>query len=520
MAKLMTGTYSKRRLWLISLIILLLVFITGCIQQPSKLKTSETPGYASSGITDKYPEQKPDFADLNVKTWAKVFCGSGFDYVTSFQQTSEGGYVVTGSLNSGPTDSSGEKQYDVLLFKVDIDGNKVWERAFGGNENDFAFSLQQTANGGYILGGETRSFEDKTGDAYLIKTDVDGNLQWNRTFDLCGGNESDRVLSVRQTSDGGYISAGVTFSCSQKLWGEHLPWDDSFILKTDANGNMLWERIFGWKESIDQALSVQQTTDGGYVAIGYIHYYDQNGPVYIYGRDIYLVKTDKDGNVLWNKTFGIGNKTALGNGLNDVKVFQQTSDGGYVLAGQGADRRLYLLKADSNGNKVWEKSFWDLNLHSMGYSVKETADGGYFIIGARCIPDYEPRTIIVDSNVILEHPCEFYFLKTDANGNIVSETSGGRTFNGVLWQGQQTLDGGYIIAESVFPRVSATQYAKTTDILMMKLNENGIVCNLTYGQPCTLVPEPEWINNPECQNLVYDDEYIRNPYVPKQSGSE
>jgi len=445
----MANLFSKKMYWFIPLVLIGIIVVGVASFMITYLNLSSEPRIprmlvSPAGTTNEYPEQKPECANSNMKTWAKVFEGPGFNEEFSVQQTPDGGYTVAGYLNSGPTDSSGEKQYDVLLFKVDADGNKVWEKTYGGDESDFAFSLQQTTDGGYIIGGESRSFGGS--DAYLIKTDANGNMQWNRTFDLCGGNDTDRILSVRQTSDGGYISAGFTFSCSQKLWGKPVPWDDSFLLKTDANGNMVWESVFGWEDNVDRALSVQQTPDRGYVAVGYVHYYDPNGPIYVYGQDIYLVKTDKDGNILWNKTFGIGNKTALGNGLNEAEVFQQTSDGGYVVVGQGADTRIYLLKTDANGNKV-------------------------------------------------------------------SETFGGHRYGGRIWPIQQTPDGGYISAETVFPRVSATRYEDTTDILMMKLNEKGSVCNLSYGAPCTLVPEPRWINTPECKNLTYDEDYKHRPYI-------
>ena len=510
----MANLFSKKMYWFIPLVLIGIIVVGVASFMITYLNLSSEPRIprmlvSPAGTTNEYPEQKPECANSNMKTWAKVFEGPGFNEEFSVQQTPDGGYTVAGYLNSGPTDSSGEKQYDVLLFKVDADGNKVWEKTYGGDESDFAFSLQQTTDGGYIIGGESRSFGGS--DAYLIKTDANGNMQWNRTFDLCGGNDTDRILSVRQTSDGGYISAGFTFSCSQKLWGKPVPWDDSFLLKTDANGNMVWESVFGWEDNVDRALSVQQTPDRGYVAVGYVHYYDPNGPIYVYGQDIYLVKTDKDGNILWNKTFGIGNKTALGNGLNEAEVFQQTSDGGYVVVGQGADTRIYLLKTDANGNKVWEKLLGDLN--SWGYSIKETPDGGYFIIGEQLIPGYEERTIIVGDKVILDTAKVVYLLKTDANGNKVSETFGGHRYGGRIWPIQQTPDGGYISAETVFPRVSATRYEDTTDILMMKLNEKGSVCNLSYGAPCTLVPEPRWINTPECKNLTYDEDYKHRPYI-------
>ena len=475
-------------------LLILIILVSGCVEQ---------------GLQKNTEIQQPECANSNVKTWAKVFAWPGFDEEMSLQQTSDG-YVVAGYRNSGPSDSGGEKPYDVLLFKVDAEGNKLWEKTYGGSESDFAWDAKQTSDKGFIIGGETR------GDAYLIKTDADGNKQWEKSFKICGGGGRNNIKSVQQTSDGSYIAAGWTQSCGA---GKEY----NFLLKTDANGNKVWENDFIFWRGIEidtsNLRSVIQTSDGGYVALGYVHHWIPNK---VYGQDIYLMKADANGNMLWNKTYHRTDWDMPENAqnyyeLSEADTVQQTSDGGYIIVGttQGyGGQGIILLKTDANGNQIWGKVLGEVNSMKEGYSVKQTADGGYFIIGSAVVQDHENKVVIIGDDVILDNGKVLNLFKTDANGNVVSETFGAYRYGGRIWPVQQTPDGGYISAETVFTRVNARTYSETTDILMMKLNENGAMCNLTYGKPCTLVPETRWINDPACYNLTYDENYKNEPYVP------
>lgn len=138
------------------------------------------------------------------KEWDRTFDGSGDDWASSVRQTSDGGYVLAGSTNS-----FGAGGDDFWLVKTDAQGNKEWSRTFGGSSSDLAYSVQQTSDSGYILAGYTWSFGAGSKDFWLVKTDVAGNKEWDRTF---GGLVSDRAYSVQQTADGGYILAGGTGS--------------------------------------------------------------------------------------------------------------------------------------------------------------------------------------------------------------------------------------------------------------------------------------------------------------------
>jgi hypothetical protein len=181
--------------------------------------------------------------------WNKTFGGPGYDGASSVQKTSDGGYIL-----AGYTRSYGAGNDDAWLIKTDANGNHQWNKTFGGPGNDDAHSVQQTSDGGYILAGSI-DLQYPNYDAWLIKTDPNGNQQWNKTF---GGARGDSASSVQQTSDGGYIIAG-------KFGGEGFI-TYPLLIKTESNGNLRWEIIFGG--TAGSVSSVQQTSDGGYILIG------------------------------------------------------------------------------------------------------------------------------------------------------------------------------------------------------------------------------------------------------------
>ena len=175
----------------------------------------------------------------------------------------------------------------LLCFGSGISFGYEWTKTFGGSAEDMGLSVQQTIDGGYIVAGHTLSFGTGQSDVYVIKTDADGNELWSKTF---GGSSVDGATTVQQTTDGGYIIAGTTYS-----FGEGGP-ADFYLVKTDANGNELWSKTFGDANS-DWTNAAQQTSDGGYIILGH------TGPPNAHG-DLLLIKTDSNGNEIWSKTFG------------------------------------------------------------------------------------------------------------------------------------------------------------------------------------------------------------------------
>jgi hypothetical protein len=286
--------------------------------------------------------------------WFKTFGGSGNDEGWSVQQTSDGGFILLGRK-----ESFGAGGFDVWLIKTDADGNKLWEKTFGGRYSEWSSSVRQTSDGGFIIVGDTWSFG--AGDVWLIKTDANGNEQWEKTF---GGRYPDRGRSVRQTSDGGFIIVGYTESFG-------AGWADVWLIKTDADGNKLWDRTFGGSDW-DDGWSVQQTSDGGFIIVGETTSFGAGW------ADVWLIKTDADGNKLWDRTFG-------GSDWDWGFSVQQTSDGGFILVGYtesfGAGwADVWLIKTDADGNKLWDRTFGGSS-YDYGYSVQQTSDGGFIIVG-------------------------------------------------------------------------------------------------------------------------------------------
>ena len=367
--------------------------------------------------------------------WSRTFGGIQDELGFSVGQTSDGGYIV-----AGVTYSFGAGNGDVHLIKTDANGDEAWSRTFGGTDDDWAESVQQTTDGGYILAGSTESFGAGSTDVYLIKTNANGDAVkggWSRTF---GGSAGDAARSVHQTTDGGYIVAGQTESFGSGSY-------DIYLIKTDANGDEAWSRTFGLSER-DDARSVRQTSDGGYIVAGTTLSFGSGS------YDVYLIKTDGDGNEVWSKTFG-------GTDGDDAYSVQQTSHGGYIVAGTtlsfgSGPYDVYLIKTDGDGNEVWSKTFGGTD-GDEAYSVQQTTDGGYIVAG---------NTLSFGASA--GYRPDVYLIKTDSEGNeLWSRTFGGWTWD-QAWSVQQTSDGGYIVAGTTF-----SFGAGLRDVYLIKTDANG-----------------------------------------------
>ncbi len=288
--------------------------------------------------------------------WQKTFGEINDDVANSIQQTTDGGYIV-----AGWTKSFGSGGEDVYILKLNSNGQLEWQKTFGGKDDDVANSIQQTTDGGYIVAGWTKSFGSGGEDAYILKLNSNGQLEWQKTF---GGKDDDVANSIQQTTDGGYIVAGWTASFGSG-------WKDAYILKLNSNGQLEWQKTFG-EINNDVANSIQQTTDGGYIVAGWTASFGSGW------QDIYILKLNSKGEVEWQKTFG-------GRDYDVANSIQQTTDDGYIVAGWTTSfssgwQDAYILKLNSKGEVEWQKTFGGKD-DDVANSIQQTTDGGYIVAG-------------------------------------------------------------------------------------------------------------------------------------------
>jgi len=341
-------------------------------------------GYAMAGYTYSFGAGGSDVwlvktdAKGNMQ-WNKTYGGTNDDtYSVSLVQTDDGGYAIATS-----TLSFGAGGYDFWLVKTDSSGVMQWNQTYGGASAEYAFSVVQTVDGGYAIAGATLSFGAGADDFWLVKTDAAGSMQWNKTY---GGTNDDTARSMILTSDGGYAIAGQTYSFGA---GDV----DFWLVKTNATGNKEWDKTYGtvWGET---AYSLIQNVDRGYALAGSIHYGNS------YAKDMWLVKTNETGNMLWNRAYG-------GSGHEEAASVVQTGDGRYTLVGYTTSHwtlphDAWLIRTDTSGNMVWNKLHGGTGSDS-GYLLVLTADGGYAIAGA---------TLSFGAGA-----GDFWLIKTDAAGN-------------------------------------------------------------------------------------------------------
>ena len=339
-------------------------------------------GYIISGVTSSYGSGGMDLwlikLDANgVQQWTNTFGGNEDDFGYSIQQSTDGGYVVVGS-----TKSFGNGGYDVWLIKIDTSGNEVWSQTYGGVNNDEGYSLDLAADGGYIISGCTQSYGNGARDAWLLKVGENGVQQWANTY---GDEENEYGVSVQRTNDGDYI-----LFCSTA--------QNPRVIKVSDNGVELWDNeveILNPDPLAYNRLSVvnvQQTSDGGYVLGGCA---DPIGDVDWEDIRTFILKLNTDGYQEWIQ---YNDESSLGG------FVQQASDLGYIVAGswEGVSEHIMLHKTDLYGNEQWSKSFF--NIGEGMSTVKQTIDGGYILVGG-----------MVETT---GGSFDLFFIKTDSEGNV------------------------------------------------------------------------------------------------------
>jgi hypothetical protein len=340
-------------------------------------------------------------------TWEKTLGGTANDTAGQVLLTDDGGYIVVGT-----TSSFGAGGSDVYLVKLDAEGNVLWEKTYGAEDDEQGRSIARTTDGGYIITGSAYSSPGLLNEhVYLIKIDGAGNTVWRRTYDEFNG----RAAFVLQTSDNGYVLTGSASELDP-------PYPFLLVLKLDASGDIAWKTITGaglggWGNSIDQ------TKAGDYVVTGHWEGYPFGGTT----RAIVFAKLSANGDIILQKE--------LGSFFGDVGTsIKETADGGYIVAGAESSENgdgfgVYLAEVNTDGDVVW-KSNYGSTTNDIGNSVQQTGDGGYIVAGAT----------YVSGNG------DVYLIKTDGQGELLWEKTFGGAGDDVGMSVLQAADGGYMIA--------------------------------------------------------------------------
>ena len=340
--------------------------------------------------------------------WSKTYGGGYYDYGSSIRQTSDEGFIIVGSAG---TSDQGDR--DVCLIKTDMNGSLQWNKSYGGGKLDDGYAVVEPVGGGYVAAGATESYGNGSSDVYLIKTDGTGNLLWQRTYGRKGHDEGRALL---QASDGGYVITGSAGNGSS----------DILLIKTSPEGDMEWEKTYGGAYD-DEAVSIEHTRDGGYIIAGYLGIINDT-------HEAYLLKVDARGNMQWDKKFP----------ANDDSVAcyaRQADDRGYIVVGFTTYRLgnsdVSLLKTDYEGNVEWQKTIGGHDTQK-GYNVYETPDRGYIVTGMARTGSQ------ADGNVKYEG----LLVKTDPTGTVEWKKTYGADQDLFISTSVQTDDGGLALVGS------------------------------------------------------------------------
>lgn len=421
--------------------------------------------------------------------WQKCLGGSGDEYVRSLQQTVDGGYMLLGSTNSTDGDVTGNHGgYDIWVVKLDENGSIDWEKCLGGSGEDYPTSIQQTTDGGYIVGGSTGSTDgDVTGnhggvDMWVLKLTGNGNVDWQESL---GGSATESLMSIQQTPDDGYILAGFANSDNGDV-SENHGGDDIWVVKLFENGTIDWQKSLGGS-SMDQGGTVQHTLDGGYLVEGYTNSTDGDVTVVHGGLDIWLIKLNESGDIQWQRSLG---------GSNDefAKSVQQTTDGGYVVVssavlstdgdvtGNHGGGDIWVVKLLGNGAIEWQACLGGTGAEEVG-SIRPTMDGGYIMIGS---------TGSVDGDVSGNHGNgDIWVVRLQGTGTIEWQTCLGGSYQDDGYSIEQLSGSEYVLLGQVFSiDGDVTEGHGFPDYWVVKLNFTTSIPELEEDLEITLFPNP------------------------------
>lgn len=421
--------------------------------------------------------------------WGRVLGGFSEDEAYAILQTDDG-YLVCGYAWSNDGDMSGNHGgRDAWLIKLDNDGGTVWQRLLGGTAHEFGYDVQHTSDGGFIMAGSTSSNNGDVsgnhggGDGWAVKLDDTGNIEWQRAL---GGSGYEEIYAVQQTTDGGYVVVGYTTSNDGDVSGNHGD-GDAWIAKLSVTGVIDWQRTMGGS-GFDEAKSVGHTSDGGYIVAGTTT--SNNGDVSgNHGiRDAWVIKLTEAGNITWQKALG-------GSGYDEGYSIQQTVDGGYIVAGTTGSNDgdisgnhgaldAWVVKLNNTGNIIWQNALGGTN-NDVAVDAIQTIEGGYMLAGISGSNNGD-----VSGN---QGGDDAWVVKVNDQGMIIWQKSFGGSGFDIARGVQQTTNGGFVLAGgSNSNSGDFTGNNGATDAWVVKLSpdevgvaENDRVGFMIYPNPST-----------------------------------
>ena len=370
----------------------------------------------------------PAIADAPDTLWTKTYGGTYFDYGESVQECAEGGFIIAGA-----TKSFGAGSYDIYLVRTDANGDALWTKTYGGTDYDWGKSVEECAGGGFIITGYTYSFGAGMDDVYLIRTNSNGDTLWTKTY---GGTGNDGGYSVQECADSGFVIAGATGSFGVGYYNVYL-------IRTDVDGDTLWTRTYGGTD-YDCGESVQECASGGFIIAGRTKSFGAGS------YDVYLIRTDADGDTLWTKTYG-GTDWDVGESV------QECAGGDFIITGVtksfgAGSYDVYLIRTDADGDTLWTRTYGGTD-YDEGYSVQECAGGGFVIAGNTWTGFYY----------------DVYLIRTDADGDTLWTRTYGGTNDDEGYSVQKCAGGGFIIAGNTW-----SFGAGKKDVYLIRISETGV----------------------------------------------
>lgn len=388
----------------------------------------------------KAGNHQPEKHTANATTnFQKVIGGSSFEAARQVLNLSSGGYIMVGR-----TASHGDGDTDMHVVKLDANGEIIWEKRYGEEESEEANDIIETADGGYMILGNSDNYDAISGlrDMWLIKTDAEGEVIWDKRYGIKESINSGNAIIA--TPSGGYLIVGNSISLEDEAHSY------VYAVNIDASGEVLWEKNFGGPSN-EEAKDVAVTAEG-FAIVGNTESYGE-------GRwDIWLLRIDNEGNEIANHTYG-GKDNEMGNAVIT------TSDGGMLIGGYSysfaaGSLDAWIVKIDKDGKEQWNKSFGGLSTDE-AFSLLEVADGSFIMAGYTEV--YEPNSNY--ENISTEGH-NVFLVKTDASGKKMWERSIGGDNNQKAFALVEAPDGGLVL-------VGSTDEGSSVDALVMKLNSSG-----------------------------------------------